>query len=173
MARLSQKLRILKWCGAIASAGMVILFEISMQWMVHWSTPGWQRFFGLGCGAVVYVWLPSDRDPAQYRWMDEGWSFMERAPGAASPAITRKPRMEWRLRLYQATTSHWWLVVPLWLPFLLCLVPTCYLFWHDRVPQPGHCRRCGYNLTGNTSGRCPECGLSLADPASREQSGVY
>ena len=22
----------------------------------------------------------------------------------------------------------------------------------------GHCRHCGYNLTGNISGRCPECG---------------
>ena len=21
-----------------------------------------------------------------------------------------------------------------------------------------HCRRCGYDLTGNVSGRCPECG---------------
>ncbi len=26
-------------------------------------------------------------------------------------------------------------------------------------PYPaGHCRRCGYNLRGNTSGQCPECG---------------
>ena len=22
----------------------------------------------------------------------------------------------------------------------------------------GHCQDCGYNLTGNVSGRCPECG---------------
>jgi rubrerythrin len=26
-----------------------------------------------------------------------------------------------------------------------------------RIP-PGHCQRCGYNLTGNVSGVCPECG---------------
>ncbi|MCC6361329.1 MAG: hypothetical protein IT450_21540 [Phycisphaerales bacterium] len=25
-------------------------------------------------------------------------------------------------------------------------------------PGPGCCRNCGYDLTGNTSGRCPECG---------------
>jgi hypothetical protein len=24
--------------------------------------------------------------------------------------------------------------------------------------RPGHCQNCGYNLTGNVSGRCPECG---------------
>ena len=23
---------------------------------------------------------------------------------------------------------------------------------------PGHCKMCGYNLTGNESGVCPECG---------------
>ena len=25
-------------------------------------------------------------------------------------------------------------------------------------PSPNLCRWCGYNLTGNVSGRCPECG---------------
>ena len=27
-----------------------------------------------------------------------------------------------------------------------------------RKPRPGHCRACGYDLTGNISGKCPECG---------------
>jgi DNA-directed RNA polymerase subunit RPC12/RpoP len=28
--------------------------------------------------------------------------------------------------------------------------------------DPGlHCRKCGYNLTGNTSGICPECGETI------------
>jgi hypothetical protein len=29
-----------------------------------------------------------------------------------------------------------------------------------RVPSP-NCPKCGYNLTGNESGVCPECGLAL------------
>lgn len=29
------------------------------------------------------------------------------------------------------------------------------------VPERGHCRRCGYNLHGNVSGICPECGTAL------------
>jgi hypothetical protein len=33
--------------------------------------------------------------------------------------------------------------------------------WHRRR-RPGHCVQCGYNLTGNTSGRCPECGAALS-----------
>jgi len=27
---------------------------------------------------------------------------------------------------------------------------------------PGHCKKCGYNLTGNTSGVCSECGLKVS-----------
>ncbi|MCO6438197.1 MAG: hypothetical protein J5J06_13975 [Phycisphaerae bacterium] len=29
-----------------------------------------------------------------------------------------------------------------------------------RGVEPGHCK-CGYNLTGNVSGRCPECGREV------------
>ncbi|MGQ9649774.1 MAG: hypothetical protein ACUVXJ_06675 [Phycisphaerae bacterium] len=29
-----------------------------------------------------------------------------------------------------------------------------------RIP-PGHCQKCGYNLTGNVSGVCPECGEKI------------
>ena len=49
--------------------------------------------------------------------------------------------------------------LPLWLPLLIVVFPT-FLLWRSdrrRIP-PGHCERCGYNLTGNTTGRCPECG---------------
>lgn len=30
-----------------------------------------------------------------------------------------------------------------------------------RSQRPGFCARCGYNLTGLTSGRCPECGTPV------------
>ncbi|HXE55512.1 MAG TPA: hypothetical protein VN541_20985 [Tepidisphaeraceae bacterium] len=33
--------------------------------------------------------------------------------------------------------------------------------------RAGLCRECGYNLTGNTSGVCPECGAVIAPPATR------
>ncbi|MFQ5807377.1 MAG: hypothetical protein ACE5I3_13095 [Phycisphaerae bacterium] len=29
-----------------------------------------------------------------------------------------------------------------------------------RIP-PGHCQKCGYDLTGNVSGKCPECGEAI------------
>jgi hypothetical protein len=39
----------------------------------------------------------------------------------------------------------------------------------SRFP-PGHCQTCGYNLTGNTSGRCPECGQPLDGTSNHVQS---
>jgi hypothetical protein len=45
----------------------------------------------------------------------------------------------------------------------LFVLAACYLASGlsglDRVEQlRGHCWHCGYDLTGNVSGRCPECG---------------
>lgn len=43
------------------------------------------------------------------------------------------------------------------------LLPAFYLFYRDRRRiRPGFCLRCGYNLTGNTSGVCSECGEKIA-----------
>lgn len=36
----------------------------------------------------------------------------------------------------------------------------------DRFDDPYACRRCGYNLRGNTSGVCPECGAALTPSQS-------
>jgi hypothetical protein len=45
-----------------------------------------------------------------------------------------------------------WLVHRLWqLPKRL----------RGRLAKVGFCRACGYDLTGNTSGTCPECGTAI------------
>jgi len=42
------------------------------------------------------------------------------------------------------------------------LIPTIYLFWHYRGFPPGFCQKCLYDLTGNISGICPECGKPVS-----------
>ena len=50
---------------------------------------------------------------------------------------------------------------PLVYAFVAVVLPTLLVwrFW-PKPPKPGHCR-CAYNLTGNTSGVCPECGVEV------------
>jgi hypothetical protein len=61
-------------------------------------------------------------------------------------------------------------VVPCWLLFAVAAVPTLLLCYVDRrrIP-PGHCRHCGYNLTGNISGVCPECGTPCPQQTTTSQ----
>lgn len=40
-----------------------------------------------------------------------------------------------------------------------------------RSPPPGWCAHCGYNLTGNVSGRCPECGTPVPPKGDAGPSG--
>src|SRR5262245_24466128 len=56
--------------------------------------------------------------------------------------------------------------IPL-LPISIAVSVLSAFFWwrewlreHRHFPF-GHCRRCGYDLTGNTSGVCPECGTAI------------
>ena len=56
---------------------------------------------------------------------------------------------------------------------LMLVVAPIVRIWTRPYP-PGHCKRCGYDLTGNVSGRCPECGaLTPPGPAGeiREPAG--
>lgn len=43
------------------------------------------------------------------------------------------------------------------------IVPVAIVrYLRNRVAPPGFCRICRYNLTGNVSGRCPECGTEIS-----------
>lgn len=49
-------------------------------------------------------------------------------------------------------------------PFMLCwygLVLFHRRVWRDGQSVAGLCIGCGYDLTGNTSGTCPECGAEV------------
>jgi hypothetical protein len=58
--------------------------------------------------------------------------------------------------------------VPLWIPLLLIATLTVFASWWVKRPLLGHCRICGYDLTGNVSGVCPE--WEVAVPALPEDA---
>ncbi len=50
--------------------------------------------------------------------------------------------------------------LPLWIPTLIIAIPSLLLFRRNRKLGEGFCE-CGYDLTGNVSGVCSECGKKL------------
>lgn len=68
-----------------------------------------------------------------------GWRYMHWTPGI--PAF---PRASFSL--------------PLWFPLLVMLFPTAHAWRRYRMARRGRCWNCEYDLTGNVSGVCPECG---------------
>jgi hypothetical protein len=61
------------------------------------------------------------------------------------------------------------LVIPYWLPALVCLTlpmvraASAIRYQRRRASLPA-CSTCGYDLTANVSGVCPECGTGIATP---------
>lgn len=41
----------------------------------------------------------------------------------------------------------------------------------ERIVAESGCPACGYDLTGNTSGRCPECGCCFREEVDEADSG--
>ena len=62
----------------------------------------------------------------------------------------------------QPSTTFRVINIPSWSITLMCAAGFIYCVRHGRAKfADGCCRRCGYELTGNQSGTCPECGISV------------
>jgi hypothetical protein len=62
-------------------------------------------------------------------------------------------------------TAQWQLIFPAWSLLMVASIPLAMLFAlalaQRRRKQRGLCAVCGYDLRGNTSGVCPECGTPV------------
>ncbi len=79
---------------------------------------------------------------------------------------------------FRIITSHWYMADFRWTAVSFPLSPVWILFSvyptiafirgplrRHRRRKRGQCLTCGYNLTGNISGVCPECGTKIDSPA--------
>ena len=95
-------------------------------------------------------WLP------YYEWWHQPWG----GPGwsrKANRSGTRANSPKWWIGGGKPMPSMHNVICPLSIPFLIVAVPTFILWRRDRPAKAGH-YRCRHDVTGNVSGRCPECG---------------
>jgi len=96
-----------------------------------------------------------------------GWTWTRATPNPMFESLRRRWGLQlpiiWSPVLSSAPYPNVrWQVFyfPLWIPFLIFALPTAFVWYRDRRRIPvGHCGRCGYDLTKNESGVCPECGV--------------
>jgi hypothetical protein len=110
------------------------------------------------CSAGVYRWwLAVPGALAMLLGLYTRWDEL-REPGIGD-AIRSELGWSWII----GTSLAWTL------PFVAALAATTWLRRYRasvRRNREGCCVECGHNLTGNVSGRCPECGEAIAFPRS-------
>lgn len=94
------------------------------------------------CILPGFFWLPKPTDPELH---------------------LAKIDLVWRPKVEFVPNAGFALTFPLWIPPFVCTIFVVLATLRIRKEMGGHCRRCRYCLTGNVSGRCPECG-SLIRP---------
>jgi hypothetical protein len=137
------------------------------SWLVSWDRNGKYLDHGwIASGGSIYIyrqdWNPAP-PPAARRWRYTG---VEPMPGfqPAQGKFGFAYRFV-RIPAGQLTYVDQQLRFPGWVPVvLLVLIPARWFSCRTRLRRrqvAGACLACGYSLTGNTSGTCPECGTPI------------
>jgi hypothetical protein len=143
--------------GGYKGGRLVSYTETPQHYRLAWvdrsgnSPPRWsRRTLALYDPRAVqtFAWVPPDG------LLPHAWAVEQRA-GATFDNATYQCEEKW----YVGTTV--W--VPYWLPTALAsILPVSFAVkvWRRRAARPGssRCSACGYDLTANVSGVCPECG---------------
>ena len=139
--------RIAKWVGLVGCVVTIVAWGVSLCRGVTYNGSG--LLVGLAWSELSFCWFSIDPFP------EPGWYV----------AIV-SPRIEHWMPHYRSTQAFRLVTIPLWIPLLAIAAPTAWLWWRDSRHPPGHCQRCGYDLTGNVTGVCSEC----EEPISTEKT---
>ena len=164
MTQPSRARRILKWTGVGLCLAIIASSVLSLSWPIYVRTGSAVDVHYIGLfiqsATLTLVWTPT----AWSRATSQHWQFAfeSNIPGAKMSEIFGMPRYKsWRPQggILIGPRHADAISIPFWLLLLLTAIPTAWLWHRDRGwRRPGCCLRCGYDLTGNTSGICSECG---------------
>jgi hypothetical protein len=189
MRRRPRLRRVMKWAGTVTC--LLLLAEpVLTTWIYADATYEWvspKSSFNYAYSGRDVPWVISTVFLKMHPgWVDVGYcSFVLIEPSDPRPGL----RCQYGRPLFSIGIGsllphftdffvgegyrHCIIQLPLWMPLLVVLIPTLLLWYRDyrawRVFRPAHCQACGYDLTGNESGRCPECGTHVPNKQQGSQ----
>jgi len=156
------------WRGRVKSAAL----GSRSRWLRTWRQV-------VAAGALVLVlvaWWVSVRSwsfwsehlLAEYNWSaglgDGSLNVLTRTPAAKGVnVLMTRDRVVWALKKGGPFKDYYRVHrMPMWIVALGVGLLAGLIIWRDGRAIPlGHCQRCGYDLTKNESGICPECGVVI------------
>lgn len=159
-----------KWTGLVVSISIVLIWALSLRPGTAFVYSAKQSAIIIDNGVIVLLHhshvkgtqfaggFSLDSEPELSRQKREQdhrlWNHSVRAYlGLNWPTIAKESD--------GGGDTRWEICIHLWIIFFLVIVITGFLWHRRRSFSLGQCRRCGYNLTGNVSGRCSECGTPI------------
>jgi len=170
-ARPSRVRRVLKRAGLICCVLLLVAMAISFRWWIGYGSSRLASSQGGivcilksgvidGNGCPIGLPLSSSYTLRRGFWVtdvvDDLFGF---TPPEGWLSYLLRPRMQGAFP--DSGYAVGFLRIPLAPPVIALAALTAFLWYRDRQVPPGYCRKCGYDLTGNISGICPECGTPI------------
>jgi hypothetical protein len=137
------------WLPSLLSA----ILALGICWYIHVSSRVRERLLGVALAVwsllYLFLFLVGNDYTGGVVYPTEEWHL---SPIAQKMILDPSYALGWFLALSQSVLGVW-----------LCWLPRSRIL---ATPYPS-CHSCGYNLTGNISGRCPECGQRAQDITER------
>ena len=133
------------WLSATACLVLLVVGVVSLRFAFGYF--GVRRSIVFGEGAAYITVRPPVGNPGN------GWYF-SRIPFGFVKWFDHRVG-------FMGLQQYW---IPLWMPLMFPLFVCVVIWWRNRRYPSDHCLKCGYNLTGNQSGICPECGTNAGIP---------
>ncbi len=158
MPNLSTIRRALNWIGVIISLLIVASWAISLWFRAYCVLPG---NYAVGINGGWLHILTSDGPVSGLHTVTTG---LRRHPWAGFGFVP----LGYGLKASTSTIAGPYyssISLPHWLLLIIVIIPMAWL-WHHSRPRTmtDVCSQCSYDLTGNVSGFCSECGLSITTP---------